>query len=313
MPETPETPQTPAGPAIPATAATPATPPRRRRQRVARWGFAVTVTLALGLSVWSMEQVPNASWMPVLVGLVPWVVGKYLLCPLRWHALSVSGRGRGWHLRAYAEGELFGLVSPAHVGADLWRMHRLQRVGLSRGAAATEVGMDRLIGSLGLTVFVVLAGATLPPQLLVAAAVIALALVAGGLVVHRRRPQLLAERPLPSRRVLAKGVLISIGYQLSLLCLVFGAVAAMGGTVDPVALLGVFGASQVAGILPGVHGASPREGALVVGLAHLGLSWTAAVGAVALMAVLAWGPALLLGGASLAAYRLRYGRPLVAA
>ena len=40
--------------------------------------------------------------------------------------------------------------------------------------------------------------------------------------------------------------------------------------------------SQVAGIIPGVHGASPREGALVVGLASLGVTWTAALGAVAL-------------------------------
>jgi hypothetical protein len=67
----------------------------------------------------------------------------------------------------------------------------------------------------------------------------------------------------------------------------------------------VFGASQVAGIIPGVHGASPREGALVVGLASLGVAWPAALGAVALTAVLAWLPALLLGGASLGLRRLR--------
>ena len=64
------------------------------------------------------------------------------------------------------------------------------------------------------------------------------------------------------------------------------------------ALLGVFGASQVAGIVPGVNGVSPREGALVVGLASLGITWQAAVGAVALTALLAWmpGPAARRGG-----------------
>jgi hypothetical protein len=42
-----------------------------------------------------------------------------------------------------------------------------------------------------------------------------------------------------------------------------------------------------------------------VGLASLGVTWPAALGAVALAALLAWLPALLLGGASFAAHRLR--------
>ena len=79
----------------------------------------------------------------------------------------------------------------------------------------------------------------------------------------------------------------------------------MGETVHPLALLGVFGASQVAGILPGVNGASPREGALVVGLASVGVTWQAALGAVALSALLAWVPAVLLGGTSFLVRRLR--------
>ena len=54
------------------------------------------------------------------------------------------------------------------------------------------------------------------------------------------------------------------------------------------ALLGVFGASQVAGVLPGLNGASPREGALVVGLASVGVPRGAAAAAVALKAAVAW-------------------------
>jgi len=126
-----------------------------------------------------------------------------------------------------------------------------------------------------------------------------------GLVVHRVRPGLLAARPLPRPRVLLKGVLISMAYQLSIMGLLIGTVSSMGEQVQPLALLGVFGASQVAGIIPGVHGASPREGALVVGLASLGVTWTAALGAVALTAALAWLPAVVLGGASLGVRRLR--------
>jgi len=260
-----------------------APPTRSRLSRAGRWTVGIGLVIAVLASVWSMDRVPGASWQPALLGLIPWVVGKYVLCPLRWHALSISGRTRRWHIRAYAESELLGLVSPAHVGA------------------------------VGLTVFVLVAGATLPPQLLLAAAGIAGAILVGGLVVHRLRPGLLAARPLPPPRVLVKGVLFSMGYQLTIMGLLIGNVAAMGETVDPLALLGVFGASQVAGIIPGVHGASPREGALVVGLASLGVTWTAALGAVALTAVLAWLPALLLGGASLAVRRLRRATPQAAA
>jgi glycosyltransferase 2 family protein len=281
---------------------------RARRERLARagrWALPIGLAVALTVSVWSMERVPNASWKPALIGLIPWVIGKYVLCPLRWHSLSVAGRTRRWHLRAYAESELIGLASPGHVGADLWRMHRLQSADMTRACAVAEVGLDRLVGAIGLSVFVVASGATLPPQLLLAAGGLALALLVAGMVLHRLRPGMLASRPLPRPKVLAKGIVISMGYQLSIMGLLMGTVAAMGAQVDPLPLLGVFGASQVAGILPGVHGASPRDGALVVGLASLGVTWQAALGAVALTAVLAWAPAVLIGGAFLGLRRLR--------
>ena len=290
--------------------------PTRHGTRIGRWLLGVGLVAALAASVWSMDRAPGATWgslQPALLGLLPWVVGKYVLCPLRWHALSVSGQSRRWHLRAYAESELFGLASPAHVGADLWRMHRLQRTGMNRPCALAEVGLDRLVGAIGLGVFVVIAGASLPPQLLAAAAGLALTALVVGLVLRRVRPGLLAARPMPRPRVLVKGVLISMAYQLTIMGLLIGTVSAMGEQVQPLALLGVFGASQVAGVIPGVHGASPRDGALVVGLASLGVTWTAALGAVALTAVLAWLPALLIGGASLGLRRLIGPRPQVAA
>jgi hypothetical protein len=263
------------------------------------------VGVALVVSFWSFHRVPGASWLPALVGLLPWVIGKYVLCPLRWHALSTAGRPRRWHLRAYAESELLGLATPGHVGADLWRMHRLQAdAGMVRPCAVAEVALDRLIGALGLTAFVVLAGASLPPRLLAAAVGIAVVVLVVAQVARRRRPDLLAARPLPPARVVLTGVALSIGYQMSIIGLLTGTIAAMGDHLSPVALIGVFGASQVAGIVPGVNGASPREGALVVGLAALGISWPAAVGAVALTALLAWLPAALLGGGSLTVRRL---------
>jgi hypothetical protein len=256
------------------------------------------------VSLWSLDRVPHAHWMPALIGLAPWAIGKYVLCPLRWHALSVSGRSRRWHLRVYAESELLGLLSPAHAGADLWRMHQLQGTGMSRTSSVAEVAMDRMFGAIGLTLFVVVAGAELPHAVLGASLGIAAVVLVGALALRRVRPGLLAERPLPRPRIAVQGLLLSMAYQLTILGLFMGTTTAMGHEVQPLQLLGVFGASQVAGIIPGMHGASPREGALVVGLASLGLSWTAALGAVTLAALLAWLPALLLGGGSFLLRRL---------
>jgi len=288
----------------------------QRPQAVARvlvssaWTRSAVLVTALALALWSVDRVPEASLLPALCGLVPWMLGKYLLCPLRWHALSASGERRRWHIRAYAESELLGLASPGHAGADLWRVHRLHGAGMRRAAAAAEVSLDRVVGAAGLAVAVLLTGVMLPPRVLAAVGAVAAALVVAVLVLRRLRPDLLAERPLPTLRVFVQGLMLSLGYQATIVCLLLGTVAAVGDWVDPLRLLAVFGASQVAGIVPGVHGASPREGALVVGLASLGISWSAALGAVALAAVLAWVPALLLGGGSFAVRRLAAARPL---
>ena len=234
------------------------------------WVRALLLSVAVALSVWSFERVPNAAWLPALLGLLPWAFGKYVLCPLRWHALSVSGKPRRWHLRVYAEAELLGLVSPGHAGADIWRVHKLETTGMNRTSSVAEAALDRLMGAIGLMLFVVVAGATLPLQILLAAMGIAAIFLLIALVVRRVRPQLLADRPLPRPRVAVKAILLSMGYQLTIMCMLMGTVAAMGQELNPLQLLGVFGASQVAGIVPGMHGASPREGALVVGLASLG-------------------------------------------
>lgn len=268
------------------------------------WSRAVILATAVVISAWSLHQVPDASLVPALLALLPWAVGKYLLCPLRWHALSSSGRGRRWHMRTYAESELLGLLSPGHAGADLWRVHRLHQEGRSRLAAAAEVGLDRLVGATGLALGVLLTGVTLPRQVMVALAGVATLAVVIALLVRTRRPKLFTEHPLPRPKAFVHGLLLSLGYQVTIVGLVFGAVTAVGYQVDPFALMAVFGASQVAGIIPGMHGASPRDGALAVGLTTLGVSLPAALGAVALITLLPWAPALLLGGGSFAARRL---------
>src|SRR3954469_8490487 len=77
---------------------------------------------ALLVPVLTLPRLPQVSPWPVVLGLVPWMFGKYVLCPLRWRVLTRPAQSRTWHLRAYAESELLGLITPGHVGADLWRI-----------------------------------------------------------------------------------------------------------------------------------------------------------------------------------------------
>ena len=247
----------------------------------------------------TLPHLPYVSPWPVLLGVAPWVVGKYLLCPMRWRALTNGPLSRRWHVRAYAESELLGLLTPGHVGADVWRVKRLTGSGVPRGDAVLSVGTDRLVGALGLAAFVVFAGSALPVRMaLIAAGVTVLAVIAA-LVVRHVRPDLLPRRPLPPPRQLAQAFVLSAGYQLSIAALLMGTVDATGHDLSPLAVLGAFGASQVAGAVPGPNGASPRDGALVAALMALGIPFQAALAAVAVKAAVAWVPALCLGGVSL--------------
>ena len=272
--------------------------------------MAVGIVVALAVPALTLPRLPEVSMLPMLLGLLPWVVGKYVLCPLRWRVLTDAGLSRRWHLRAYAESELLGLFTPGHVGADLWRMRRLTTSGLGRADAVASVALDRFVGAIGLAVFVVFAGAALPVRMLLIALGAAALLLAGLLVLRAVRPDLMPQRPLPGPRPLAHGLLLSAGYQASIAALLLGAVAATGHTLSPLEVLAAFGASQVAGAVPGPHGASPRDGALVVGLVAFGVPWVAAAAAVTLKAALAWLPALLLGGTSLLLTRRELRRRL---
>jgi hypothetical protein len=262
------------------------------------------VALTVAVPVLSLPHLPAVSPWPVLVGMVPWVVGKYLLCPLRWRALTPASPdgplSRGWHLRAYAESELLGLVTPGHVGADVWRVRRLTHSGLARGDALMSVGVDRVVGAVALTAFVAFAASELPARMMFAAVGFGVLLVAAVLVARKLRPDLLPTGPMPRPRALLVALVLSLAYQLSIAGLLLGTVAATGHTLSPLALLGAFGASQIAAAVPGPNGASPRDGALVLALVALGLPWVAASAAVAIKATLAWLPALALGGLSLA-------------
>ena len=273
------------------------------------------IAVSVAVPAVTLPRLPHVTLLPVLLGLLPWIIGKYVLCPLRWRVLTDAGLGRRWHLRAYAESELLGLLTPGHVGADVWRLHRLTGSGLKRGDAVLSVGMDRFVGAVGLAAFVGFAGAALPLRMMLVALGVGAVAVVVALVVRKVRPEWLPSKPLPRPRQLAHGLVLSAGYQLSIAALLLGTLAATGHTVSPLAVLGAFGASQLAGAVPGPNGASPRDAALVVALAALGVPWVAAAGAVALKAAVAWVPALALGGISLVLTRraLRSGPAAVPA
>lgn len=263
------------------------------------------VALAVVVPALTLPRLPHVTIWPVLIGLVPWVVGKYVLCPLRWHVLTRSGLGRWWHIRANAEAELIGMFTPGHVGADVWRFRKLTSGGLSKPDAIASVGLDRLVGAVGLAVFVVFAGASLPSRMLLVAVGVSVAILVAGLVIGRVKPELLPRGPLPPRRDFATALLLSAAYQLTIAALLLGALASTGYTLSPIALLGAFGASQLAGAIPGPSGASPRDVAFMAALVALGVPWVAAIGAVTLKTALAWLPALMLGGTCLLIARSR--------
>ncbi|WP_183061670.1 lysylphosphatidylglycerol synthase domain-containing protein [Motilibacter peucedani] len=299
--------------------ATPGVRPRAARLRtplVRKLAGVAVVAAGVCASVAGLQRVPAFSLLPAVLGLSAFVIGKYVFCPLRWQALSVSEHSTAWFVRAFAEAELLGLCTPGHAGADLWRVRRLERTGRRRACAFGEVAADRLVGSVGIVAFALLSGTTLPRPLLVGAVGGLLAAVAAVAVLLRARPGLRERVPsLPGPRRLAAAVAYSLGYQASVLVMLVGVVAAVGASVDPLQLAGVFAASQLAGVVPGPQGASPKDGALAFGMVALGVPLEAALGAVSLKAALAWVPGLALGSTAFLVSRasVRRARTAVAA
>lgn len=279
--------------------------------------LALGFVIAVAVPVATLPRVPSVNPWPLVAGLVPWIFGKYVLCPLRWQAITAAvpgaPRGSRWYLRAFAESELLGLLTPGHIGSDLWRVKRLAQSGVARGDAVLNVGIDCFAGGIGGAVFVAFAARSLPGMLPLVAAGIGLVAVLGALLLRRLRPGLLPSGPMPPPRTIAVAILLSAAYQVTIAGLLLGTIVATGHTLSPFAILGAFGASQLAGIIPGVNGASPRDGALIIALVALGVPLVAAAAAVTLRATLAWLPALALGGVSLWLLRRQSVRVLPAA
>src|SRR4051794_36257311 len=130
--------------AEPATAPTTTAPTTTGRPALRRVGGVVlrvapVLGIVVAVSTWS--HLPKMHLQPALLGLACWTVGNYLFCPLRWRSVSTRGKRWGWYARVYAEGELLGMLTPQHAGADLWRgpppldQGARQSAGVGEGAA----------------------------------------------------------------------------------------------------------------------------------------------------------------------------------
>lgn len=258
-----------------------------------RWVTAFAVVFAVAVAAHSWHVTPDADLLPAVLGLAAWTLGNYVLVPLRWHRLSSSGQSRRWHFRVYAEGEVLGLLSPAHAGTDIWRVHQLHNVGMDRASAVVDVASDRLVGGVGIVVVAVLGGVTMPLPVVLAMVGVTALVLGAALTFRKLRPNMIT---IPPRRTLVRGALMSCVYQACAIGLLMGTVAAVGHSVHVVDMIGLVGASQVAALIPGVHGAGPKEGALAAGLVAAGVPLPQAIGAISLAGTLAWVPALLLGG-----------------
>ena len=287
---------------------TPAEKPTTQRRTMPRWLHHVVrlVPLAgLAAAVVTWMRLPHMRVEPALVGLACWTVGNYVICPLRWQSVSTRGRSLGWYARVFAEGELLGMLTPQHAGADLWRIKQLVSSGADKGAAVVEIAADRLAGGVMIVILGVIAGMSIParwwPVAGAAAAVVAAVVWFTRRLWHPR----IAHVQKPKGWAFVRSAAISALYQLGYLGFVLGLVGAVGHQVDPLGTISVLGLSQAAGLLPGIHGAGPKEGAMAGGLVALGLPLTAAVSAVALGAALTWVPAVVVGGGGLAVRGLR--------
>jgi len=247
---------------------------------------------------------PRMRLEPALVGLACWTVGNYLVCPLRWSAVSTRGRSLRWYARVYAEGELLGMLTPQHAGADLWRIRQLVAAGAEKGSAVVEVAADRLAGGVMILALGVLAGMTVPPRFFPIAGLAVAAIAVAVWLTRRLWQPRIADVQRPRGWAFVRAAAISALYQVGYIGFVIGLVTAVGHHVSLLGTASVLGLSQAASLLPGVHGAGPREGAMTGGLVALGLPLAAAVSVVALAAALAWLPAIVVGGGGLAARSL---------
>src|SRR3954452_15921445 len=207
-----------------------------RRTTLRRVGgvlLRVAPILGVVVAVGTWSHLPKMHLQPALVGLACWTVGNYLFCPLRWRAVSSRGKKWSWYARVFAEGELLGMLTPQHAGADLWRIRQLLNDGSDKSSAVVEVAADRLSGGLIVAILAVLAGVAVPPAFLpiVGGALAAVALTA--YLIRRIWLPRVRGVARPRGAALLRAAGISALYQAGYLGFTIGLIAAVGHHVNP--------------------------------------------------------------------------------
>ncbi len=277
-----------------------------------RWVLRLLPLLGVAGMVAAVGEVRGGiAVLPAALGLSAWTLANYLGIALRWRSVSGRGLGARWYVRVFAEGELLGLLTPQHSGALYWRARQLRRAGADTSGALCELSVDRACSASTVLLALLVGGAALPGVMRLAAYGIVAASV---LVVWASRRRWLHRVPTLDRRTAVRWFGYSVLFQVGYAAFMIDMVRAVGLATSWTSVVGLLSAAQVASVLPGIHGAGPKEGVLAGGLVATGASHASALGLVGLVSAVAWVPALLLGGSGLALRalgRARHGRHVV--
>jgi uncharacterized membrane protein YbhN (UPF0104 family) len=314
--------------------------------RMARW--AVGIALLGGLLAWfdpgsvaaRLGAVDMGRALPAILGLV----GIHLVAAAAWRRLTdrLVGIRLDWRatIRAYYAAQALGVVTPANLGADLYRVAAIDGGG-SRSRVAGPVVIQRLTSIGALLILGFLGAVALPIAGLRSFAVGALALGIGGAAitvvavarsaklpgpVRRLVGRLGLEPPLGSTRTWLSSILrdgLGLGLVFHGVSLLLGLVlvaAVDGGSLnrpgDILAALAVARLSLAVPLSP--NGIGVQEGALAILFSQLGLPPAVALAAallnrVALIATAALGTVALVSAprpAVLPTTARRASRPL---
>jgi hypothetical protein len=258
-----------------------------------RWLARLLPLLGIAGGIAELGHVHTVKVVPALVGIGAWTLGNYVVSVLRWRSVSGRDLPLRWYARVFAESELLGLLTPQHAGALYWRGRQLKRRGADQAGMVAELAADRLCCCVSVLATLLLGSAALPQAEMLA--VMLLVAVVAVLAVGTRRRWTHRLPTLEPRRA-ARWVGYSLLFQAAYVAFVLDAINAVGASIPAGSVLGLLAAAQIASILPGVHGAGPKEGVLAGGMVALGATHGAAIAAVGLLVSLVWVPALLLGG-----------------
>jgi uncharacterized protein (TIRG00374 family) len=316
---------------------------RRVKELLRRRGiWLAKIAVSGGLSVWlgarMMEQGGFGALADRLEQLAPgWIAVAVALHftavffgVVRWRLLLRSAAVElpfSWLLRSFLIGRFVGAFTPSTTGLDGWRLWEAGRASGSMGRSAAAIGVEKLVGLIGMAV---VCAALLPfggsaligdralavSAVLACAAVLALAILARPRVLEaiaERMPSFVRPRAqkivsaigtarLDAKKI-AKAIALGLASHGALSAVFWATARALGIELDALTLFAAGNAIVIAVLLPvSVGGVGVRESVAVVLLSGVGVTSTDAV-LVALLGYLTGQVPALLGGVCFALSR----------